>query len=74
LPNCSEPVRFETTYEHLFIHEFMRDTHADSSIAELAELFKLLGEHTRLRIVLACADEPIAVNDIAHGSNSAARW
>jgi DNA-binding transcriptional ArsR family regulator len=43
----------------------MPDTHTDSSIAELADLFRLLGDHTRLRIVLACVDEPIAVSDIA---------
>ncbi len=38
---------------------------ADSSVAELADLFRLLGDATRLRIVLACLDLPIAVNDIA---------
>jgi DNA-binding transcriptional ArsR family regulator len=43
----------------------MLDTHTESSIAELADLFRLLGDHTRLRIVLACVDEPIAVSDIA---------
>jgi len=38
---------------------------ADSNVAELADLFRLLGDTTRLRIVLACLDTPIAVNDIA---------
>ena len=38
----------------------------DSSIAELADLFRLLGDATRLRIVLVCLDTPIAVNDIAN--------
>jgi len=38
---------------------------ADSNVAELADLFHLLGDTTRLRIVLACLDTPIAVNDIA---------
>ena len=38
----------------------------DSSIAELADLFRLLGDATRLRIVLACLNTPIAVNDIAN--------
>ena len=37
----------------------------ESSISELADLFRLLGDTTRLRIVLACLDTPIAVNDIA---------
>jgi DNA-binding transcriptional ArsR family regulator len=38
---------------------------ADSSVAELADLFHLLGDTTRLRIVLACLGAPVAVNDIA---------
>ena len=37
----------------------------ESSISELADLFRLLGDTTRLRIVLACLNTPIAVNDIA---------
>ena len=39
---------------------------SDGYIAELADLFRLLGDPTRLRIVLACLDTPIAVNDIAN--------
>lgn len=38
---------------------------SDASIAQLADLFHLLGDPTRLRIVLACLKEPIAVGDIA---------
>lgn len=38
---------------------------SDSSIAQLADLFHLLGDPTRLRIVLACLNTPIAVSDIA---------
>ena len=37
----------------------------EALIAELADLFRLLGDPTRLRIVLACVDGPIAVGDIA---------
>jgi len=37
----------------------------DSDVAELAEMFRLLGDTTRLRIVLACLDDPISVGDIA---------
>ena len=40
-------------------------TESDSSIAQLADLFHLLGDPTRLRIVLACMPAPIAVSDIA---------
>jgi DNA-binding transcriptional ArsR family regulator len=38
---------------------------ADSSVSELADLFRLLGDVTRLRIVLACLEGPVAVRDIA---------
>ncbi|MEJ1959464.1 MAG: metalloregulator ArsR/SmtB family transcription factor [Nitrosomonadales bacterium] len=38
----------------------------DNFVPELADLFRLLGDATRLRIVLSCLDRPIAVNDIAN--------
>jgi DNA-binding transcriptional ArsR family regulator len=41
------------------------DPDQDSVIAPLADLFHLLGDRTRLRIVLACLEVPIAVGDIA---------
>jgi DNA-binding transcriptional ArsR family regulator len=37
----------------------------DDAVDELADLFHLLGDPTRLRIVLACLAQPIAVGDIA---------
>ncbi len=37
----------------------------DVSTLLLADLFRLLGDPTRLRIVLACAQEPVAVGAIA---------
>lgn len=37
----------------------------DNSVSELADLFRLLGDPTRLRIVLACLEGPVAVHDIA---------
>jgi DNA-binding transcriptional ArsR family regulator len=37
----------------------------DQQVDELADLFHLLGDPTRLRIVLACLEQPIAVGDIA---------
>ena len=37
----------------------------DSAVDQLADLFHLLGDPTRLRIVLACLPAPIAVGDIA---------
>ncbi len=37
----------------------------DFAVDQLADLFHLLGDPTRLRIVLACLPAPIAVGDIA---------
>lgn len=37
----------------------------DSDVAEFADMFHLLGDTTRLRIVLACLGHPISVGDIA---------
>lgn len=37
----------------------------DDALDQLADLFHLLGDPTRLRIVLACLPAPIAVGDIA---------
>lgn len=37
----------------------------DDQIASIAETYRLLGDPTRLRVLLACLDEPIAVGDIA---------
>ena len=45
----------------------MNFTESDGSVAQLADLFHLLGDPTRLRIVLACVEAPIAVSDIAGG-------
>lgn len=38
---------------------------AEERVAELADLFRLLGDGTRLRIVLSCLAEPASVGDIA---------
>ena len=43
----------------------MNFSESDASVAQLADLFHLLGDPTRLRIVLACLEAPIAVSDIA---------
>lgn len=51
-----------------------RQSHADDPAAptsddhrtiELAEMFRMMGDPTRLRIILACLDEPTCVSDIA---------
>jgi DNA-binding transcriptional ArsR family regulator len=39
--------------------------HDSDQVDQLADLFHLLGDPTRLRIVLACTAQPIAVGDIA---------
>ncbi|MFL6638133.1 MAG: ArsR/SmtB family transcription factor [Paraburkholderia graminis] len=41
------------------------EPHAAKSVAPLADLFRLLGDPTRLRIVLACVDGRRAVGAIA---------
>lgn len=38
---------------------------SDSQITIIAETYRLLGDPTRLRVLLACLGEPIAVGDIA---------
>jgi ArsR family transcriptional regulator, lead/cadmium/zinc/bismuth-responsive transcriptional repressor len=39
----------------------------DHAIAQVADLFHLLGDPTRLRIVLACLAQPTSVGEIAAG-------
>ncbi len=38
---------------------------SDSDIAVIAETYRLLGDPTRLRVLLACLNGPIPVGDIA---------
>lgn len=45
-------------------------TPSDSQIADLAETYRLLGDPTRLRVLLACLGDPIAVGDIARSINA----
>ena len=37
----------------------------EEHVAELADLFRLLGDTTRMRIVFSCLKEPVSVGDIA---------
>ena len=37
----------------------------DDDAVEIAEIFRLLGDPTRLRVVVACLDAPRSVGDIA---------
>ena len=41
----------------------------DHAVAQVADLFHLLGDPTRLRIVLACLAQPTSVGDIAGALN-----
>lgn len=45
-------------------------TPSDSQIAVIAETYRLLGDPTRLRVLLACLPAPIAVGDIAKQVNA----
>jgi ArsR family transcriptional regulator len=38
---------------------------ADDQVVELAEMFRLMSDPTRLRIILACLDTPAAVGEMA---------
>ncbi len=38
---------------------------SEDAIVQLADLFRLMGDPTRLRIILACLNDPISVGDIA---------
>ncbi len=51
-----------TTYEHIFICCFVLN---EDQTIELADIFRLLGDPTRLRIVLACMTEPVSVGALA---------
>jgi ArsR family transcriptional regulator, lead/cadmium/zinc/bismuth-responsive transcriptional repressor len=37
----------------------------EAAIAELADMFRLMSDPTRLRIILACLDQPASVGDMA---------
>jgi DNA-binding transcriptional ArsR family regulator len=38
---------------------------SDGDIAQLADMFRLMGDPSRLRIILSCLHEPISVTEIA---------
>ena len=38
---------------------------SEEAVVQLADLFRLMGDPTRLRIILACLSNPINVSDIA---------
>lgn len=43
----------------------MRSRIAEDQVVELAEMFRLMSDPTRLRIILACLDSPAAVGEMA---------
>lgn len=45
-------------------------TPSDAQITVIAETYRLLGDPTRLRVLLACVGDPIAVGDIARAVNA----
>ena len=46
------------------------NTPSDTQISAIAETYRLLGDPTRLRVLLACLAAPIAVGDIARAVNA----
>lgn len=47
------------------VPQIRNELSADQAV-ELAETFHLLGDGNRLRLVLACLDEPVSVQTLAH--------
>ena len=45
-------------------HQAIR-TNSDGEIAQLADMFRLMGDPSRLRIILSCLHDPISVTEIA---------
>ena len=43
----------------------IRSRIADDQVVELADMFRLMSDPTRLKIILACLDAPAAVNEMA---------
>jgi DNA-binding transcriptional ArsR family regulator len=50
----------------------VRDRLGDVQVAKAADVFHLLGDGTRLRIVLACLDAPLNVGAIADAAEASA--
>ena len=52
---------------HVNIHtyEFSRNVLTEEQGIELAEIFSLMGDPTRIRIILLCINGPLCVSDIA---------
>ena len=47
----------------------MPELDTDDAVSRLADLFRLMGDPTRLRIILTCLTEPTSVGDIASRLN-----
>lgn len=43
----------------------LNTSHSEEAVSQLADLFRLMGDTNRLRIILACLHDPISVSDIA---------
>lgn len=63
-----------STYEYLFIYKLLMKAQtnqlvrldSEDTVVQLADLFRLMGDPTRLRIILTCLEDPISVGDIAN--------
>lgn len=42
---------------------------SEDAVVQLADLFRLMGDPSRLRIILSCLDDPISVGEIAEQLN-----
>lgn len=59
------PILTMTTFSSRFSDDFSGDFSVDERVAPLADLFRLLGDPTRLKIVLVCVTGRRAVGAIA---------
>ncbi len=58
------------TVEHMYIYSYVgfcltQSIPSRSTISQLSDLFRLMGDPSRLSIILTCLDEPINVGTIA---------
>ena len=62
------------TYKHILIYRSialesqrrpLNTLSSEETVSQLADMFRLMGDTSRLRIILACLHDPISVSDIA---------
>jgi ArsR family transcriptional regulator, lead/cadmium/zinc/bismuth-responsive transcriptional repressor len=65
LDGLSQTVIIEQVFNYLDNRRPAMPTLDEDTAVQLAEVFHLIGDPNRLRIVFACLDEPVCVSDMA---------